>query len=74
VRRALGHAVPTFALMQRATPQSIRCRARKLDEGEAAVLAASLAAAIASVDVVVRDLASVEGEPGPGQTGFALVT
>ncbi len=71
---ALGHTIPTFALMQRATPQSIRRRAEELDEGETAVLSASLAAAIASIGTVVWYLASAEGKPGPGQITLALLT
>jgi len=70
----LAHIGPTFALMQRSTPQSIRRRAEELDEGEAAVLSASLAAAIASLGAVVWYMASHQGPAGPGHVALALVT
>src|SRR6478735_4584974 len=61
-------------LMQRSTPQSIRRRAEELDEGEAAVLSASLAAAIASLGAVVWYMASHREPVGPGHVALALVT
>lgn len=70
----LSHAIPSFVLMQRATPESIRRRAAALDEGEAAVLAGSLAAAIASVGAVFWYLASAEGPATPRQVLLALAT
>ena len=70
----LADAIPTFALMQRATPEAIRRRAEELDEGEAAVLSASLASAIASLVAVFWYLASTEGKPGPVEIAPALLT
>ncbi|MDB5373789.1 MAG: hypothetical protein JWP04_2431 [Belnapia sp.] len=70
----LSHAIPSFVLMQRSTPDSIRRRAEELDEGEAAVLAGSLAAAIASVGAVFWYLASAEGPATPRQVVLALAT
>ena len=65
----LAHIGPTFVLMQRSTPQSIRRRAEQLDEGEAAVLSASLAAAIASLGAVVWYMASHREPVGPRACG-----
>ncbi|MBL6454186.1 DUF1345 domain-containing protein [Belnapia sp. T6] len=70
----LGQAIPTFALMRRATPQSIRRRAEQLDEGETGVLFASLAAAIASLGAVLWYLDAAEGKPGGEQVALALLT
>lgn len=68
----LCHAVPTLSLMRRATPESIRRRAEALDEGEAAVLGASLTASIAALGAVVWTLAAARGAPGHGQTELAV--
>lgn len=70
----LAHIGPTCALMLHATPESIRRRAEELDEGEAAVLGATLAAAIASVGAVFWYLASGEGPATPRQVVLALAT
>ena len=48
----LVYAVPTFVTMQRADPDSIRRRAELVDESEGTILAASLAASIASLVAV----------------------
>ena len=69
----LADGIPTFTLMQRATPEMIRRRAEELDEGETAVLCASLASAIASLVAVFWYLASAEGKPGPEEIGPALL-
>ena len=68
------HASWTFVVMRRATPESIRRRAEELDEGEAAILAATLLAAIASLGAVFGYLASGEGPATPRQVVLALVT
>jgi uncharacterized membrane protein len=68
----LGYIVPTFVLMQRSTPESIRRRAAALDDGEAAVLFASLGAAIASVGAVAWHLTAYEGPAAPGQVATGL--
>jgi len=71
----LAHAVPSFMLMQRATPESIRRRAEALDEGEGAVLATTLIAAIASLGAVLWYLASGGGgAPSAGEVALALGT
>ncbi len=70
----VAHAGPTFVAMQRATPDLIRRRAEALDEGEAAILAATLVAAIASLGAVFWYLASGEGPTTPRQVVLALVT
>lgn len=49
----LVYAVPTAQAMRRATPDSIRLRAQLVDESEASVLAASIAASVASLVAVV---------------------
>lgn len=48
----LVYAVPTFVTMLRADPDSIRRRAELVDESEGTILAASLAASIASLVAV----------------------
>jgi uncharacterized membrane protein len=68
----LGYIVPTFVLMQRSSPESIRRRAETLDDGEAAVLFASLAAAIASIGAVAWHLAAHEGPMAPAQVAVGL--
>jgi uncharacterized membrane protein len=45
----LVYGVPTFVVMHRATPDSMRQRAELVDESEAAILATSVVAAIASL-------------------------
>jgi uncharacterized membrane protein len=69
---ALGYIVPTFVIMQRSSPESIRRRAEALDDGEAAVLFASLAAAIASIGAVAWHLAAHEGPMAPEQVAIGL--
>jgi uncharacterized membrane protein len=49
--------------LARATPETLRRRAALLEEGKWAVLAASVAAAIASLGAVVVDLAAAQGSP-----------
>jgi uncharacterized membrane protein len=68
----LTYVIPTFRLMQHSTPESVRRRAEQLDEGEGAVLAGSLAAAIASLGPVIWFLKSGRGAPGPGEVALAL--
>jgi uncharacterized membrane protein len=48
----LAYVIPTYRTMQQSTPAQLRVRADLLDQGEGAVLAASLAAAIASLGAV----------------------
>jgi uncharacterized membrane protein len=48
----LVYSVPTFVVMLRATPDSMRRRAELLDESEGEILTASVAAAIASLAAV----------------------
>lgn len=54
----LAYAGPTLRVMHRATPAQIRRRAELLDDGEAAVLTASLAASVAALGAVGWFLAS----------------
>ncbi len=65
---------PTLGVMHRATPDQLRRRAELLDEGEAAVLAASLAAAIAALAAVGWFLAARSGRMAPAEIGLALAT
>ena len=61
--------------LARATPEALRRRAELLKEGKWAVLAASVAAAIASLGAVVVDLAAARGSPGAtGSAALAAVT
>jgi uncharacterized membrane protein len=61
--------------LARATPEALRRRAELLEEGKWAVLAASVAAAIASLGAVVVDLAAARGSPGAtGSAALAAVT
>lgn len=71
---ALSYVGPTLRIMQHATPVQMRRRAELLDEGEGAILAASLAAAIAAIAAVAWFLASKSGPMGPGEVGLALLT
>jgi uncharacterized membrane protein len=68
----LGYIVPTFVIMQRSSPESIRRRAETLDDGEAAVLFASLGAALASLGAVAWHLAAHEGPAAPAQVAVGL--
>ncbi|WP_242481844.1 DUF1345 domain-containing protein [Paracraurococcus ruber] len=69
----LTYSVPTLNIMWRATPVQIRRRAQLLDEGEAAVLAASLAAAIAALAAVGWFLSARSDRMAPGELGLALL-
>jgi uncharacterized membrane protein len=70
----LAYAVPILVLMHRQTPAQMKRRAEALDEGEAAVLAASLAAAIAALAAVGWYLASRDGPAQPGEVVLSLLT
>ncbi|MFC7475803.1 DUF1345 domain-containing protein [Dankookia sp. GCM10030260] len=70
----LSYVVPTLRIMHRATPAQMRRRAELLDEGEGAILAASLAAAIAAIAAVAWFLASKSGRMGAGEVVLALVS
>jgi len=70
----LGYAVPTFRRMRQASPVEIRERAELLDEGEGAVLAASLGAALASLGAVGWSLIASPGPADAGAVAMALIT
>ena len=70
---ALSYVGPTLRILQHATPEQMRRRAELLDEGEGAILAASLTAAIAAIAAVAWFLASKTGRMGPPQVTLALV-
>ncbi|TDH58511.1 DUF1345 domain-containing protein [Dankookia rubra] len=70
----LSYGGGTLRFMRHATPAQMRRRADLLDEGEAAILTASLAAAIASIAAVAWFLASKTGSMGPAEVSLALVS
>jgi uncharacterized membrane protein len=70
----LSYVGPTLRYMHRATPAQMRRRAELLDEGEGAILAASLAAAIAAIVAVAWFLASRSGRMGPREVTLALLS
>ena len=70
----LSYVGPTLRYMRHATPAQMRRRAELLDEGEGAILAASLAAAIAAIAAVAWFLASKSGRMGPPEVALALVS
>jgi uncharacterized membrane protein len=71
---ALAYGGGTLRIMRHATPAQMRRRAELLDEGEGAVLAASLTAAIAAIAAVAWFLASKSGRMGSGEVALALLT
>ncbi|RAI59446.1 DUF1345 domain-containing protein [Roseicella frigidaeris] len=70
----LAYAGPTMRAMHRATPAQIRRRAELLDDGEAAVLAASLLASVAALGAVGWFLASRSGAMAAPEIALALLT
>ena len=70
----LSYVGPTLRIMHRATPAQMRRRAELLDEGEGAILAASLAAAIAALAAVGWFLASKSGPMGAPEVALALLS
>ena len=70
----LSYTGPTLRYMQRATPVQMRRRAEILDEGEGAILAASLASAIAAIAAVAWFLASETGPMGAPEVALALIS
>jgi uncharacterized membrane protein len=53
----LAYCVPIYLTMRRASPETLRIRAERMDESEAAVLSASIVAALASLGGVTWFLA-----------------
>jgi len=70
---ATAYVAPTLRIMHGATPAQMRRRAELLDEGEAAILTASLAAAIAALAAVGWFLAAQSERMAPGEIGLALL-
>jgi len=70
----LSYIGPMLRSMQRATPVQMRLRAEALDEGEGAILAASLASAIAAIAAVAWFLASKSGPMGAAEVALALLS
>jgi uncharacterized membrane protein len=70
----LSYIGPMLRSMQRATPVQMRLRAEALDEGEGAILAASLASAIAAIAAVAWFLASKPGPMGAAEVTLALLS
>ena len=70
----LSYVGPTLRFMHRATPAQMRRRAALLDEGEGAILTASLAAAIAAIAAVAWFLASKSGRMGAPEVALALLS
>ncbi|MCO6414864.1 DUF1345 domain-containing protein [Siccirubricoccus sp. KC 17139] len=64
----------TVNLMRQATPEMLRRRAEELDEGEGMVLAASLAAALASLVAVAWHLAAGRDAAAPRDVAIGLFT
>jgi uncharacterized membrane protein len=65
----------TLRILARATPEALRHRAALLEEGKWALLAACVAAAVASVGAVVVDLAVARGSPNAtGSAALAALT
>lgn len=71
---ACSHMLLTTAALARATPAQIRERAEALDEGEAAILATSLAAAIAAMGGVIAYLGLESRAPKAPHVLLASVT
>lgn len=70
----LAYAVPTFVLMARATPLSMRRSAERVDESEATVLAATVLAAIASLGAVAWFVALRHDAVATWEVALALTT
>ena len=70
----LAYGLPMLRLMHRSSPEEMRRRAEQLDEGEAAILVASLAAAIAAMAAVAWYLASRNGPVQPAEVALALLS
>jgi uncharacterized membrane protein len=70
----LCYAVPTWIRMRRATPAQIKRRAELVDEGEGAVLVASLASALASLGAVGWSIAAHRGAGTSMGIGLPLAT
>ncbi|MDO9708870.1 DUF1345 domain-containing protein [Paracraurococcus lichenis] len=70
----LGYSGPMLASMHRATPEELRRRAAQLDEGEGAILAACLVAAIAALAAVGWFLSSRSGQMAPAEVGLAFLS
>jgi len=70
----LSYIGPMLRIMQRATPVQMRRRAEALDEGEGAILAASLASAIAAIAAVAWFLASKSGPMAGAEVALALLS
>ncbi len=70
----LSYIGPMLRTMQRATPVQMRLRAEALDEGEGAILAASLASAIAAIAAVAWFLASKSGPMAGAEVALALLS
>jgi uncharacterized membrane protein len=72
---AVVYIAVTQRTLARATPEALRRRAALLEEGKWAVLAACVAAAVASLGAVVVDLAAARGSPAAtGSAALAAVT
>ncbi len=71
---AIAHMALTIIFMLRASPETIRSRAELLDEGEAAVLGASLAAAIASLAGIIWFLVLHNTDAGYFEIGLPIAT
>lgn len=71
---AVAHMALTARAMISATPETIRRRAEQLDEGEAAVLGGSLAAAIAALGSVVWYLILRNADATSAEVALAIAT
>lgn len=69
----LVYCVPVYLIMRRATPDTLRQQAERMDESEAAVLAASIIAALASLGGVTWFLA-MRGPLDPWEVALPLLT